>query len=120
AHRFAQPGGAPRHYLGSWRRLFRQFPKQLVVSHHSLRQPICLENHIRVSLGMKKSHSLVGWVERKRYPSLSANKDKDDGFRLRSTHPTRSRRRFRSRKKPRATFRNNRPYKFPPLCEEPP
>src|SRR5262249_16460592 len=66
AHRFAQPGGAPRHYLGSWRGLFRQFPTQLVVSHHSLRQPICLENHIRVSRGMKKSHSLVGWAKRKR------------------------------------------------------
>src|ERR1700757_1914545 len=34
AHWLAHPRCAPRHCFGSWRRLFRQFPKQFVVSHH--------------------------------------------------------------------------------------
>jgi hypothetical protein len=34
AHRLAQPRCAPRHCFASWRRLFRQFAKKSVVSHH--------------------------------------------------------------------------------------
>ena len=62
AHRLAQPRCAPPHCFGLWRRLFRQFAKKSVVSHHLSSKSICLENHIRLTLDMKKSHSLVGWV----------------------------------------------------------
>jgi hypothetical protein len=38
ALRLAQSRRSARRCISSWRRLFRQFAKQLVVSHHSLRQ----------------------------------------------------------------------------------
>jgi hypothetical protein len=54
AHRLAQPRCAPWHRFGSWRRLFRQFTKKSVVSHHRSSKSICLENHIRLTLDMKR------------------------------------------------------------------